>query len=130
MNSDADAAGTRYTRKRAVEDGALVDVDVSEAARDVGFTMPVALTFDAWGEVAGVRDRKPLNSEAVTKEQLRAVLLALRCAIEESGTWENPVRFSAVLAAGPTRSAVNFRALLVADDHGNDALTITLTQDD
>lgn len=38
-----------YTRERGIADGVLVDV--SETAREAGFTYPVAMTVDAWHAV-------------------------------------------------------------------------------
>jgi hypothetical protein len=37
---------SRYTRADAIEDGVLIDA--TEAAREVGFKVPVALTSGAW----------------------------------------------------------------------------------
>lgn len=37
-----------YTRAQAIEDGVLIDV--SETARDAGFSIPVALTSAAWAD--------------------------------------------------------------------------------
>lgn len=45
MFEDAEIIHT-YTRAEALEDGVLVDV--SEIAREAGFTVPVALTRAAW----------------------------------------------------------------------------------
>jgi hypothetical protein len=36
-----------YTRKRAIEDGVLIDV--SKMAREAGFKVPVAITAELWG---------------------------------------------------------------------------------
>lgn len=40
---------SRYTRAQAIDDGVLVDV--SETARESGFTVPVALTRSVWALV-------------------------------------------------------------------------------
>lgn len=43
-----------YTRAQAIEDGTLVDV--SELAREAGFTWPVAMTRTAWAEAVEWND--------------------------------------------------------------------------
>lgn len=45
MFTDADII-SRYTRAEAIEDGELIDV--TETAREAGFTVPVARTRAAW----------------------------------------------------------------------------------
>ncbi len=69
-----------YSRAEALADGVLIDV--TEAARDAGFRVPVALTCGAWGACVSVpegeRDFGP--SEA---GRLRDVLDLLHLAIEE-----------------------------------------------
>lgn len=47
MFTDADVIHT-YTRREAMQDGVLVDV--SQAAREAGFRIPVAMTARAWSE--------------------------------------------------------------------------------
>lgn len=47
MFTDADVIHT-YTRREAIQDGVLVDV--SQAAREAGFRIPVAMTARAWSE--------------------------------------------------------------------------------
>lgn len=37
-----------YSRKQAIEDGVLIDV--TEAANQLGFRVPVAMTSAAWGD--------------------------------------------------------------------------------
>lgn len=46
---------SRYTRKQAIEDGALVDV--SATARGMGFTYPVALTAAVWAAIENIPER-------------------------------------------------------------------------
>ena len=41
-----------YTRAQAIEDGILVDV--SETAREAGFTIPVALTRSVWNRLVAI----------------------------------------------------------------------------
>lgn len=56
MFTDADII-SRYTRAEAIEDGELIDV--TETAREAGFTVPVALTRAAWVDcVAWGEDEK------------------------------------------------------------------------
>ena len=41
-----------YTRRQAIEDGALIDV--TETAREAGFRFPVAITAAVWAEFVAV----------------------------------------------------------------------------
>jgi len=43
-----------YTREQAIEDGELIDV--SETARQAGFTFPVAMTAAAWADLVAWND--------------------------------------------------------------------------
>ena len=43
-----------YTRAQAIEDGFLVDV--SETAREAGFTIPVAVTRSVWDRIVALPD--------------------------------------------------------------------------
>jgi hypothetical protein len=53
---------SRYTREQAIEDGVLMDV--SEAAREAGFRIPVALTRAAWAEYVEVPEGVIAQDEA------------------------------------------------------------------
>ena len=63
--SDADLIHS-YSRAQAIEDGVLVDV--SETAREAGFTVPVAITRAAWRTASnGPRRQTAARTQSKTK---------------------------------------------------------------
>lgn len=66
-----------YSRKQAIEDGALIDV--TETAKEAGFTCPVALTSGAWAETVKVPKSNRIESE---RGRLWDVLSMLRLHIK------------------------------------------------
>lgn len=67
-----------YSRKQAIEDGVLVDV--SEMAREAGFTFPVAITEKVWHEYI-VNEEEGQSTEG----RLWDTLWMLRMAIRKGG---------------------------------------------
>ena len=67
-----------YSRKQAIEDGVLVDV--SEMAREAGFTIPVAITEKVWHEYI-VNEEEGQSTEG----RLWDTLWMLRMAIRKGG---------------------------------------------
>jgi|SRR5690554_978668 len=67
-----------YSRKQAIEDGVLVDV--SEMAREAGFTFPVAITEKVWNEY--IANEEEGQS---TEGRLWDTLWMLRMAIRKGG---------------------------------------------
>ena len=61
MFEDADLIH-RYSRADAIRDGVLIDV--TEAAREAGFKLPVALTAAAWGKCVAVPPGVECQDEA------------------------------------------------------------------
>ncbi len=71
-----------YTRKQAVEDGVLIDV--TAAAREAGFAVPLAVTPGAWSGCVRPTDGASGEDEA---HRLREVLTTLRDAIWRTLDW-------------------------------------------
>jgi hypothetical protein len=121
-----------YTRAQAIEDGELVDV--SEVAREAGFTLPVAVTRSVW-------DRYISWSDADTDRQsyqdesgrLWDVVSMLRMAI---GSRRNEsvllYRLYVIPHDGRTRRAklTTLKAMIHGGDNGEPVMTIMLPSED
>lgn len=68
MFCEADVVSS-YTRADAIEDGQLVDV--SEVAREAGFTIPVAITRAAWADCVEWQPEDARRKKALQDEQGR-----------------------------------------------------------
>ncbi len=79
-NADAIIVSS-YSRADAIEDGVLVDVSVT--AREMGFTIPVALTAAAWSECMSW-NQAPSEQQQDERGRLWDVLWMLRMAIRRS----------------------------------------------
>ena len=72
-----------YTRRQAIEDGALVDLMQPETAglvREAGFKFPIAMTIAAWTAAIGPVG-KPLPDGQDLQGRLWDVLWMLKCTI-------------------------------------------------
>jgi len=115
----------RYTRAQAIEDSVLVEI--SEAAQEVGFRIPVAMTATVWarcvawqGEEAGQDERGRLW------DVLWIARLATRAAKERS-----QVGFTLrVIQAGEAVEHVALRLAIGAGDTGEPVITILMSNED
>jgi hypothetical protein len=117
----------RYTRAQAIADGVLVDV--SEAARQAGYHIPVALTLAAWNECVAVPEGVEGQDES---GRLWDVLYMCRVAIGRSQggselTFQLNVRSSNQPGVPPP---VTLKAVCSPDDNGAPCITILLDQED
>ena len=123
MFEDADLIH-RYTRADAIRDGVLIDV--SAAARDAGFTFPVALTAAAWSRCVEVPPGVLCQDEA---GRLWDVLTMLRVAAGRPGEDPHEVRF-AVHVRNDNRERtpplVRLKALCGPGDQGEPVITILM----
>ena len=116
-----------YTRRQAIEDGVLVDV--TDAAKEAGFSVPVALTCAAWAEYVTVPDGVSGQDE---KGRLWDVLSMLRFHIGLWGADVSEVRFSLYVLnrAGDEPELGELKAVCGPDDDGMPCVTIMLTHED
>lgn len=117
-----------YTRAQALQDGVLLDV--SDLAREAGFTWPTALSdhlyhsyivpaLDLVGEGQSIAGR------------LWDTLMVLRHAIRSSKD-DTYLRFTVLFQMSPSAAPVPVELVSVAgpDDDGSPCLTIMLPEDD
>jgi hypothetical protein len=114
-----------YTRSEALGDGVLVDV--TETAREAGFTLPVALTRAAWDLCVAL---SPAAERACNDERGRLwdVLFMLRWSIGRSrGSDGSEICFEVLCVTDSVRpSRVTLRSVVGPGDDGEPVLTVML----
>jgi hypothetical protein len=114
-----------YTREDALADGVLIDV--TEAAREAGFVIPVALTRAAWELCVAMN---PAAERAGNDERGRLwdVLWMLRWVIGRSrGSGTSEIRFEVLcVTQGVRPSRVTLRSVVGPGENGQPVLTVML----
>lgn len=117
-----------YTRAQALADGVLIDV--TDLAKEAGFTWPVAVTDHLYTEY--LVPALPLLAEGQSLTgRLWDILNVLRFAISQSKD-ESYLRFTVLFAMAPGTAPVPVDLVSVAGpaDDGSPCLTIMLPEDD
>ena len=124
-----------YSRHQAIEDGVLVDV--SAAARDAGFTIPVALTAAAWADCVAWTEDDSQRKGGCPQDQssrLGDVLGMLRLAIALSPQAGDALRYQLhrVPSQGSSTSpeVVTLKSLCGPGDEGQPVITLLLPHED
>ena len=124
-----------YTRAQAIVDGVLIDV--SEAAREVGFRFPVALTAQVWADcVAWEPEDSARQIHQDLSGRLWDVLWMASCAIRTQRGGDSacrlPYRLYVVPRDGKSRGAgkVELHVHIGPGDEGEPVLTIMLPWED
>lgn len=118
----------RYTRRQAIEDGVLVDL--SEWAKETGFTIPVACTSAVWGQYVippeGTRDLG--QSERGRGHDL---LWMLYVAIRKQPGAADRILYKVIFLQAPNRQdTVQLKAICGPGDDGEPVMTIMLPNED
>jgi hypothetical protein len=114
-----------YTRANAIADGVLIDV--SEVAREAGFTVPVAVTHGVWARCVAVPEGAACQDEA---GRLWDVLWLARCAARAGGDGSE-VRFVVYVRIdnrGPR--PVRLKATCGPGDAGEAVVTVMMEGED
>lgn len=118
-----------YTRGRAIEDGILVDV--SEMAKEAGFTWPVALTRAAWNDCVEWND-KNRGCQDVNGRLWDVLWMASLAARRSSGSGRH--HYSLVRVPNTPKATVPRLTHLVLHsgpgDNAEPVLTIMLPEED
>jgi type I site-specific restriction-modification system R (restriction) subunit len=121
-----------YTRTQAIKDGELVDV--SKAAKEAGFKMPVAVTEALWRNyVEWTDDDTDRQIAQDTNGRLGDVLWMLRLAISASKNVDHiTYQANVVPKDGKTKKPLltEFKAVVGAGDNGEPVITIMLPNED
>ncbi len=113
-----------YTRANAIEDEALVDVSL--AARDVGFKCLVAITRAAWDYCVALGDAAQ-RAGCDEAGRLHDVLWMLRCAIRGSQRHDQELTFQLLCVTDKVQpSLATLRAVAGPGDDGELVMTIML----
>lgn len=117
-----------YTRTQALQDGVLVDV--SDLAREAGFTWPVAVTDHLYHSYIVPALALVAEGQSITG-RLWDVLMVLRHAIRSSKD-DTYLRFTVLFQMSPGAAPVPVELVSVAgpDDDGSPCLTLMLEGDD
>ena len=116
-----------YTRKQAIEDGVLIDV--TEWAKQTGFTIPVACTSAVWNQYI----RPPEGTKELGQsERGRAhdVLWMLYVAIRRSQGGDRLLYEVIFLNSKQQHETVKLKAICGPGDDGEPVLTILLPNED
>ncbi|MCC6681645.1 MAG: hypothetical protein IT445_12150 [Phycisphaeraceae bacterium] len=124
-----------YTRKQAIEDGVLVDL--SEWAKDLSFTIPVACTAAVWNQYVtppeGTRELGQ-SERGRAHDLLWMLFLAIgRLPKSRHRRADSPdeLRYqTAFLNSKHLLEAVQFKAICGPGDDGEPVLTILLLEED
>jgi hypothetical protein len=114
-----------YSRSQAIEDGELFDV--TQAAREVGFIHPTALTRAVWERYVKVPEAVPWQDQ---RGRLHDVVWMARCAASRALD-ESSVTFALLVdndGNGPQK--VNLKAVVGPGDLGEPVITIMTPDED
>lgn len=117
----------RYSRADAIRDGVLIDV--TAAAKEAGFRVPVALTAAVWAECVAVPPGVACQDE---KGRLWDIVWMLRCAIGRGRTGSE-VRFGLHFRNDNregTPPLVRLKAICGPGDGGEPVVTVMLPEED
>ena len=123
---DADVIST-YTREQAIEDGVLVDV--SETAREAGFTIPVAVTSAVWADYVTPDPRSVPYGQSV-EGRLWDVLWMARCYIRRAQPGQPEILFQVIfIMKERQRRVITLKAVCGPGDNAEPAITIMPHED-
>ncbi len=117
-----------YSRREALEDGALVDV--SELGKEVGFRRPVALTAAVWAECVAVpkaMEKTGQDEASRVRDVLSKLLIAILLSNHSGRVLGFKIR---VFSSPPRRVEVPLKAVFGPDDDGEPCVTIMLPDED
>lgn len=121
-----------YTRAQAINDGVLVDV--SELAKEAGFTIPVAVTDTVWfNYIEWTQDDNKQQTYQNLNGRLWDVLSMLRFAIRKQlDSQIINYKLAVVPRDGKSRrtKTVQLKATIGAGDNSEPVITIMLTSED
>lgn len=117
----------RYTRAQAVDDGVLIDL--TEWAKETGFTIPVACTATVWYEWIVPPDATRALGQS-ERGRAHDVLWVLYVAIRRGGHGDR-LEFEVIFLTEPDRhTTVRLKAICGPGDNAEPVLTIMMPNED
>ena len=117
-----------YTRQQAIADGVLVDL--SEWAKQEGFTIPVACTSALWHGWIVPPDTASSMGQS-ERGRAHDVLFLLLCAIRQCPKSTDLLHFKVLFQQPPGRSeTIRFKAICGPGDTAEPVLTLLLPEED
>jgi hypothetical protein len=111
-----------YTRNDAIRDGMIIDI--SDTAKELGFSVPVGVTSAVWHII----EKKPDDQDLPGR--VWDLLWMLHFKLKLSRERTDTVLFSVLMQSGRKKKWV-FKAVIAASDPtGNPAITIMLPDED
>lgn len=116
-----------YTRAQALEDGVLIDL--TQWAREAGFTLPVAVTQGVWGVLTPSKELEAEGQDVAGRAW--DMFTILRLAIRRAGETDT-VYFAPLFTreAGRAAEAVEMWSKCGPGDHGEPVITVMLRGED
>jgi len=112
-----------YSRAQAIEDGFMVDLSQSSAAKECGFTFPIAMTRAVWDKYVEV---PPKVKGQDVNGRLWDIVYMLHYAIKKTGATEL-VNFVVYVRNDNSRAkAVRLKAICGPGDDASPVITIML----
>jgi hypothetical protein len=128
MNEDEMPVIYRYTRQQAIEDGVLVDL--TEWAKETGFTVPVACTAAVWHDYI----TPPVGTKELGQSERgrgHDVLWMLYWAIKTTGQSRDQLTYEVIFLQAPSRrETVTLKSMCGPGDNGEPVITIMQTHED
>lgn len=120
-----------YTRAEAIADGVLVEVD-GGLARQIGFRMPIALTYAAWASCIPVPDHLKHRTDETEESRMADLLRTLRFEIRHrTACGQDRVHFQiAQEQPDGTREYLKLKAICGPGDDPRAVLTVLLPDED
>lgn len=115
----------RYTRAQAIEDGVLVEI--SEAAQEVGFRIPVAMTAAVWARCVAWQGEEAGQDERGRLWDVLWIARLAACAAKERSQVDFTLR---VVQAGEAVEHVAMRLTIGPGDTGEPVITILMPNED
>lgn len=110
---DAEVIST-YTRRQAIEDGVLVEIDADGIAKEAGFVVPVAVTRAVWNLIEPTEREREEWAQSVEGRLWDVLYFQMRC---REGYRNGRRRQTLKLISGP-------------GDEGEHVITIMLSEED
>ena len=111
-----------YTRKKAIVDGALIDV--SRTATEVGFRYPVAVTAAVWSILVPSQGDLAFGQSAIGR--LQEILTVLRTNLPGGDT----AFFDVLIASDNKHETIRLKAVCGPGDNAEPVITIMLPDED